>query len=254
MVQALQPCRDSPQAIKAPPPLPRVNGPPQFNGLHEIHLLDIPGGLLRRLPCPCRGFCPHTHPAHLVRQPHLRHMPLLAPFHQPQYAARRQPPHRLSRRASRKVDTVRQPRNRKMQPPPPFQLAVSQQMHINHMVDHRKPQLRNHHILHLPPKRPSVDLFSSFSRPASPVGARFIAPFLLLVITPVAARFLGLSLKGSASLLHFSRHTRPVPFTVFHVRRSCRRTALAVPSKIVIPSGVEEPLFRLFVFIFGFGL
>lgn len=67
MVETLQPWSDSPQAIEAPAPLPRVDGPAEFQRLHEIHLLDVRGGSPGRLACPCGGFGAHTRPAHLVR-------------------------------------------------------------------------------------------------------------------------------------------------------------------------------------------
>ena len=52
--------------------------------------------------------------------------PLLAPFHQAHNALGGQPPNRFARRACGKVDILRQPRNRKPQPPLSFQVAVSQ--------------------------------------------------------------------------------------------------------------------------------
>jgi hypothetical protein len=83
----------------------------------------------------------------------------LAAFHQTHNAARGQPANRFARRACGKVDIVRQPRNRKPQPSLSFQVAVSQKVHIHHVVDHRQPQLRRHHILYLFPQRLRVDLF-----------------------------------------------------------------------------------------------
>jgi len=86
-------------------------------------------------------------------------MACLAAFHQAHNAARSQPANRFARRACGKVDIVRQPWNRKPQPPFSFQPAVSQQMDIHKVVDHWQPKPWHHDIFHLFPQRPRVDSF-----------------------------------------------------------------------------------------------
>ncbi len=223
MVEALQPRSDSPQAIEAPAALPRVDGPAQFQRPQKIHLLDVRGvSLPGRLAGPCRCFSAHA--ANLFGQAHLRHVTLLAPFHQPQNTARSQPANRFARRACGKVDILRQSRNRKPQPSLSFQVAVSQQMDIHDVVDHPQPQLRRHHIFDLLPKRLRIDFFS---RPV---------PFLRAVAFLCAESSPLLSLSSPSPLTHglstvdselsterAFRHTYPAAFTIFHDRRSCRR-------------------------------
>jgi len=113
-----------------------VNGPPQFQGLEEIHVLNtisarLPGSVASPLGMG-------AHAGNFLGQAYLRHVTGLAAFDQAQCALRGQPANGLARRAHGKVDITGQPWNRKPQPPLTFQAAVPHEMGIDHVVDNRE--------------------------------------------------------------------------------------------------------------------
>jgi len=114
-----------------------VNGPPQFQSLEIVHVLDA--NRARQAGCLPRPLGIGAHAANLLGQANLGHVTGLAAFDQAQSALRGQPPNGLPRGSAGEVDIASQPKNRKTQPPPAFQPAVPHEVDIDHMVDNRQP-------------------------------------------------------------------------------------------------------------------
>jgi hypothetical protein len=116
-----------------------VDRPAQVDCLHKIHFLNVRRASLPRCLADSRRDS-RAYAANLRGQAYVHHVACQAgALYEAQNALGGEPANGIARGAHGQVDIARQPQNRKPKPAVAFQVAMPQQVHIDHVVDHRDP-------------------------------------------------------------------------------------------------------------------